>query len=235
MKICVIYGTERKGSSYQIAQALINKLDPKKITELFLPSALPKFCVSCFSCFNDDWQSCPHHQFTIPAREALIESDLIIMTSPVYSLHLTGQMKTFLDHFANMFIVHRPEPSMFRKQGVIIATSIGPVTGSTIKSIKDSLDFWGVAKTYTMGFAMQQTDWEKVNDRIKKKIEKRTNQIAKSIQKHKNRPPISFRVKKWFYLSQFMQKRFGYNLTDVSYWSDQGWLDGSVPWHDTPR
>jgi hypothetical protein len=62
-------------------------------------------------------------------------------------------MKVFLDHFANMWVVHRPEEKMFKKQGVVIATAAGPVYAKTLGEMKDSLDFWGVFATYTLDSA----------------------------------------------------------------------------------
>ncbi|MEG0691694.1 MAG: hypothetical protein RR444_01275, partial [Oscillospiraceae bacterium] len=53
-----------------------------------------------------------------------------------YSYHVSGQMKSFLDHFANMWVVHRPETKMFSKQGIVIATAAGPVYKKSKKAAR---------------------------------------------------------------------------------------------------
>lgn len=53
-------------------------------------------------------------------------------------------MKAFLDHYGYRWMVHRPEESMFRKQGVCISTAAGAGLKSTNKDMADSLFFWGV-------------------------------------------------------------------------------------------
>lgn len=166
----------------------------------------------------------------MPIREKLLWADLIILTSPVYSYHVSGQMKVFLDHFANMWIVHRPEKDMFLKQGLVIATASGPVYKKTLKEMKDSLDFWGVAKTYEIGTAVYETRWNKVSPKVKEKVFKRVSKIVKKIQKNKGKVKPCFRVRKWFFVSRMMQKYLKSNPPDVAYWEEQGWIDKKRPW-----
>ncbi len=65
---------------------------------------------------------------------AMDEADVIILASPVYVYHSTGAMKAFLDHYGYRWMVHSPEESMFKKQGVCISTA----AGAGMKSTNDS-------------------------------------------------------------------------------------------------
>lgn len=237
MNITVVYGTEHKGCTYQIAQEVIRSFEGAQVTELFLPRELPEYCISCFRCFTEKPGTCSHSQYTDPLREKLLQADLIILTSPVYSFHVTGQMKTFLDHFANMWMVHRPEQNMFSKLGIVISTACGPVFKKTLQEMKDSLDFWGVAKTYQIGCAMFQTDWKNVSESTKakllRKVRKTTDKIKTRQDKKKVKP--CFRVKKWFYMSRIMQKHFKTNPADVTYWEEMGWTGNVRPWRKTKK
>ena len=107
MKICAVYGTERRGCTWHIAQEVLSRLPEAEVTEFFLPRDCPDPCVSCFRCFNEE-NRCYHSEGAGKILDAMLEADVIVLTSPVYALHLTGQMKTFLDHYASMWMVHRP-------------------------------------------------------------------------------------------------------------------------------
>lgn len=230
MKITIVYGTERKGSTYNIAQEVVKNIENSKVAEIFLPRDLPEYCISCLRCFTEKQGTCSHSQYTDPIREKLLWADLIILTSPVYSYHVSGQMKVFLDHFANMWIVHRPNKEMFHKQGLVIATASGPVYSKTLNEMKDSLDFWGVAKTYKLGSAIMEANWSNVSPKIKKKIYKKAETIARKITKNNGKVKPCFRVRKWFYISRILQKRFKLNPTDAEYWQEQGWTGKTRPW-----
>jgi len=230
MQITIVYGTERKGCTYHIAQEVINNIHNAEIREIFLPKDLPEYCISCLRCFVEARGICAHSEYTAPIREKLLWADLIILTSPVYSYHVSGQMKVFLDHFANMWLVHRPEQAMFSKQGIVIATASGSVFSHTLKEMKDSLDFWGVSKTYKIGCAVYEANWENVSPKIKDKLRRKVKKAADKIQKNHGNAKPCFRVWKWFHISRMMQKFIKANPADVEHWEKQGWIQKSRPW-----
>ena len=78
-------------------------------------------------------------------------------------------MKALLDHYGYMWMAHRPEESMFKKQGIVISTAAGAGIKSTLKDMRDSLFFWGVAKTYQFGLPVAATSYEQINDKKLKK------------------------------------------------------------------
>jgi NAD(P)H-dependent FMN reductase len=234
LHITVVYGTEHRGSTYHIAQEVVRNIRGAETEEIFLPRDLPEFCVGCLKCFTEEKGACAHAAYTAPIREKLLRADLIILTSPVYSFHVSGQMKAFLDHFANMWIVHRPEAGMFRKQGLVIATASGPVYRKTLGEMKDSLDFWGVARTYRIGGAVMQGRWEDVTDGIRDKLLKKAAKTAARIEKRDGRVRPCLRVRKWFAISRMMQKHIRANPPDVAYWERMGWTGRARPWKTSP-
>ena len=157
------------------------------------------------------------------------EADVIILTSPVYVMHATGSMKAFLDHYGYRFLVHRPEEKMFKKQAVCISTAAGAGMKSTIKDMADSTFFWGIAKTYKLGFAVMETRWEMVKPSIKSKIDKKTTSIAKTISKKVDTIKPDLKTKTFFSIMSVMQKK-GFNPADVEYWKAKGWTNGKRPW-----
>ena len=228
MKITVIHGQSHKGSTYHIAKQLCDKLGGE-VTEFFLPKDFDCYCKGCTACFLKKESSCPDYEKLSPLTAALDSADVIILASPVYVMHATGAMKSFLDHYGYRYMVHRPEEKMFLKQAVCISTAAGGGMRSTIKDMADSTFFWGCARTYKLGVAVMETRWEMVKLKIKRKIEKKTDSIAKKIlsREGKVKPTIKTRA---FFSIMSMAQRNGFNEADANYWKEKGWTNGKKPW-----
>lgn len=227
MKICVIYGTERKGCTWHIAQELLTRLPEAEVTEFFLPRDCPDSCISCFRCFNEE-NHCYHSEGARRILAAMLESDVILLTSPVYALHLTGQMKTFLDHYANMWMVHKPNGEMFCKQGVVIAAASGPVYRAALREMKDSLDFWGVGHTYKMGFTLMEISWDRLSPKLKQKIAGQAEGTAAKLRRGSAGPGIKTRL--LFSCMRMTHKYVWRDSPDAKWWREHGWLGRKRPW-----
>ena len=227
MKITVIHGQSHKGSTYNIAKELYEKLGGE-VTEFFLPTDFDCFCKGCAVCFTDETK-CPDYEKLKPLTDAIDSADVIIFTSPVYVMHATGGMKAFLDHYGYRFMVHRPEEKMFTKQAVCISAAAGAGMGSTMKDIADSTFFWGIAKTYRLGVAVMETRWENVKPEIKQKIDRKTTSLAKRISKRVGKVSPDLKTRGFFMIMSMMQKN-GFNPADVRYWKEKGWTEGKRPW-----
>ena len=232
MKITAIYGTGRKSksSTFNIAQRFIGELsegDP--VTEFFLPADMPAFCRGCFKCFTD-FEGCPDSQYLKPINEAMADADLLIFTAPVYVYHVPGQVKAFLDHYGCRWMAHRPAGEMFGKQALLISTAAGAGTRSALKDLKDSMSFWGVARTHTFGRNVRAADWGAVDKKLKRRFGEEIKKLSAKIRAESRNVKPSLKVRALFYAMRFMHKKFGYNPTDVEYWRSQGWLGKSRPW-----
>ena len=231
MRVVAIHGTERKESTYHIARQFIEGLEVSedKVQEFFLPKDAPNFCRGCFQCFTD-FKKCPDYRYIHPIVQAMEEADLLILTSPVYVYHVTGQMKAFLDHLGYQWMPHQPNQTMFSKQALIISTAAGGGTKSTIKDLTDNMWYWGVAKVYTYGVNVAAANWKGVSGKKKAHIQKQVNRLAMKIKSERNRIKPSLKVKGLYYIMRSMQKKFGFSEADVEYWKKQGWLDKKKPW-----
>ena len=156
MKTVVIHGQSHEVSTCMMARELAQKAGGE-VREFFLPQDFDRPCRGCFSCFKTDLSHCPHYRELEPLKDAILDADLIILTSPVYVYHATGQMMSFLDHFGTWWVVHRPVPEMSAKQGVVLATAAGGGMGRTAQDMADSLKMWGVHRVYRLGVGVQAT------------------------------------------------------------------------------
>jgi len=238
MKIVVINGTEIKGCTYAMKNMFLKSLGKNHdIIEFYLPKDCPVFCTGCKRCYANDISICPHSKYTLPIWESILQSDLIVMTSPTYVFHATGQIKALLDHYGTKWMVHSPEAELFTKQAVIITNSIGMGTKNVIKDIKDSLDFWGVAHTYHVSQALHDVVWNDIEPNIKQKIIVQCNRVATKIKSRKRVNP-RLKIRMLFLGGRFAQnmiqkqqlKKGNPETKDYEYWSEKGWLNGKKPY-----
>lgn len=228
MKIVIIHGQSHKGSTYHIARMLAEKIEGD-VVEYFLPRDFGDFCVGCTQCFMNSETKCPHYEKLKPITKELDDADVIILASPVYVYHVTGAMKSFLDHYGYRWMVHRPEESMFKKQAVCISTAAGAGMKSTNKDMMDSLFFWGVAKRYQYGNGIASTNWDSVSEKKKVAIEKATSKIARKIKRNALNVKPGLKTKGFFWIMHFMQRN-GFNPSDAEYWKTKGWTQNKRPW-----
>ncbi len=232
MKITVINGTEIKGCTYHIKESFLSVLrEGNDISEFYLPRDLPHFCCGCKNCFFKGEELCPHADFTMPIWKAILEADLLVFTSPVYALRVSGQMKALLDHLCCHWIVHRPEREMITKRSVILTNSIGASNRAAQKEIKDSLNWMGVSSVKCLGFGlMEGIIWDELSETRRSKITGKTIALAN---KFKSISPAhrSLKTRAFFVISRFLHKSVLKNEStpsaDNQHWIDKGWIKQS--------
>lgn len=228
MKITVIHGQSHKGSTYLVAEKLLANLNGQ-VKEFFLPRDFHEFCKGCTSCILIHENTCPHDEALKPLVEAILEADLVILTSPVYCMHCSGAMKSFLDHLGYLWMPHRPKSEMFTKQAVTITTAAGAGMKSAGKDMKDSLVFWGIPHIYSCSFAVQAAKPQDIPPKIMQKIDKKTSRLAEKILHRSGKERPGLKTKGLFGLMRVMQKQ-GANPADQEYWQKMGWMDQARPW-----
>ncbi|BDF34002.1 flavin reductase [Lachnospiraceae bacterium] len=229
MKILMINGTNRKGSTYTIGKMFIEKTasEGDTVKELFLPKDMPEFCRGCAVCIRQDEKKCPDYLIYMRRLTEMIdEADLLVFTTPVLVYHVSGQMKAFLDHYGYRWMVHRPEASMFRKQAVCITTAAGGGMRKALRDLTDSLRYWGVARIFTYGIAVGAG----IDDSNREKIETAVNNLALKIEHDTSKVMPSLRVKVLFHIMRILQKKTGTTEVDKRYWEEKGWLGRKRPW-----
>lgn len=236
MKITVINGTEKHGVTYRIKEIFLQSFQSADVVEFYLPKDCPSFCVGCTSCFMKGENTCKDFNYIHKIEKSLIESDLIVMTSPAYVMHVTGAMKSLLDHFAYRWMPHRPTPEMFGKRAVIITQCIGAGAKSTAKDIKHSLSWWGISKIGVFnGALMSDIIWDNLSKKKRNMLTKKINKLAVRFAKinYAKSAHTKFNTKIKFIFCRLIQKKVRKNGAaglDNEYWYNNGWLGRSRPW-----
>jgi len=183
LKTVIIYGIEHKGNTYNTVQLFKKSLglNENDIIEYFLPKDMPNFCIGCNNCFMKGEDFCPSQKYVAPIKEAILKAELIILASPVYLFHITGQMKVFLDHFGFQFMNHRPNRSMFSKTALVVSIAAGAGMGSAIKDMAESLRYWGISRIYKFGFAVLASNWDEIAEKNKQKMYRTIKKLSNKI------------------------------------------------------
>lgn len=229
MKITAIYGTEHVGSTVELARMAISYLHPQSVTEFFLPRDFDHYCSGCGACFTNETPCCVQAKAQIePILQAIEQADILIFACPVYVYHVTGAMKSFLDHMGCRWMIHRPSGSMFQKRALLLTTAAGGGMRSTLKDLQDSMNFWGVGRVVRYGKAIRALYWKNVTPEMRAVL---ARDIAKACDKLHVNGPVKprFTVRLLFGFFQKLQRRIK-NPTDIAYWQAQGWLSGKKPW-----
>lgn len=237
MKITVINGTEKHGVTYRLKEIFLERFSGHSdIREFYLPRDCPAFCSGCTNCILQSEHLCKDAGSIQKITSSLLESDLIVMTSPAYVMHTTGAMKAFLDHLAYLWMPHRPAPEMFTKRAVIITQCLGAGAKSAAKDIKHSLSWWGISKiTVFTGTLMGDIVWERLAEKKRAELMEKINRLSDyfSSINYTKPPKVNAGIRIKFLFCRMMQKSLHENdseYLDGKYWEEMGWLGNTRPW-----
>ena len=233
LNVTVINASKKNGNTHRCVDVLTDKLS--KITEVkkaeyFLAKDFNKFCTGCMQCILKSSESCPHYTELSPIIESILSADVVILSSPVYVFDVSGSMKSFLDHMAYMWMLHRPEKEMFNKFAVGISSAAGGGIGHTNKTFKNNFLFWGILRYKTIGLRVLAKSKDEIyNDsKLNRKMDKLSKEIYKWNQSKSKRPKVLTRI--LFDMVSKMQKGNTWTAVDSDYWKKNGWLNGKKPW-----
>lgn len=231
MTILIIHASPRKnGCSTNIANNIAKEFNAEKILEINLQKENLPYCAGCLNCVNKGIEYCPHSNQTLVMRDKMVEADLIIIAVPVYILHMSGQLKTFIDHFPSIFLMHRPEKEMFNKQLIIVATAAGPVCKQTLKEIKECFTFFGISRIYKLGIAVQAKDFKSIKTNKLLEIEKKSAKIIKKVKRNENKQKVSLKIRFNFLIFKIVQKKAKASELDDIHWQKNNWYGKGRPW-----
>ena len=228
MVITVINGQNHKGSTYNIGRILVEKLGGNEVHEFFLPRDLNHFCSGCCSCIKDE-SLCPFFAEKKRIMDMVEKSDLLIFTTPTYSMRSSAPMKAFIELTFTYWMSHKPRASMFSKKAVVISTAAGAGAKKAVKDVTDALLYWGVPYVKSYGKAIQAANWDQIKPELKAKINKDMASLAGKIKTSNVRVGIKTRF--LFSMMRMMQQKgMGAGEEERKYWQEQGWLDKNRPW-----
>ena len=192
MNIFAVVGSQRSGNTYKQVKKFekeINKYGDFNFEYLNLWEENIKKCTGCHLCLTHGIEKCPLEDNIMDIKEKIIKSDAILLSSPVYVMNVTPNMKNFIDRLCS--VCHRPE--FIKQNGIVLTTVGGYGDKAVLKYLKEVLSVWGTQKVIKVGLQtppvkeVPEKITEKNDKIISKKAEKITNNLL-----HKNKVNPSF-------------------------------------------
>jgi multimeric flavodoxin WrbA/putative sterol carrier protein len=180
-----------------------------------------EYCTGCGFCLEKGrcWIDDDHRQIT----EKLLAADGIVLASPVYFQHVTGQMKTFLDR--SLAFGHKPRPTW--KPGVAISVSAGMGETDTANYLAFSLRTFGAFAIGTLTAIAVQPGGFLGKEAVEARAGDLAGDLARVI-KEKRRYPATDRDLRFY---QFManlvrSQKKTVMRHDYQYWQEHGFHEG---------
>lgn len=230
MKIALIHGHMRRGSTYNISHVLLDKIPgDKSVIEIFVPDVIKSGCIGCYKCIDSE-EACPFYEDKMKVMNAILDADLLIFTTPTYCMAPSAQLKMFIDLTFTYWMSHRPREVMFNKRAVVISTCAGTGANKAIETVARTLFYWGIPKVYKYGKSVQAMSFDGIPDKIKARINKDMSALASKLNTTK-KPTVGIKTRFMFGIMRMMQNgNMGSGELEKEYWASKGWLGKGRPW-----
>ena len=227
IKCLVIHSSYRKGNTYkatQLVQSYMKKKGNIEFEEVFLSQLNLPFCIGCNQCFLKGEAYCPHSSIIQPIAQKITDCDALIVTTPTYSLQISGVLKCWIDHMSYYF--HRPQ--FFTKKALVISTTAGAGAKSTSSYIGHVLQYWGINHVTLLPMRCFSFDYVP-NQKGLKQIRLAASKFYIEIAKKPLHSPSAkqvFLFNLWRAMAKSGQQE---NTKDYQYWANAKLLDKPFP------
>ena len=132
MKYCILMGSPRKtGNTISITEPFMEELKAQgnEVELIWLYYKTIHSCKACRVC-QLDWNvfGCQHQDDVYPIFDSVINSDVIIFATPIYSWYCTPPMKAVMDRLMygmNKFYGEEKGPSLWAGKHVAVISTCG--------------------------------------------------------------------------------------------------------------
>jgi multimeric flavodoxin WrbA/putative sterol carrier protein len=179
-----------------------------------------EYCTGCAFCMEKGrcWIDDDHRKII----EKLLSADGVILASPVYFLHVTGQMKTFLDR--SLAFGHKPRTTW--KPGLAISVSAGLGETDTANYLAFLLRTFGAFSVGTLTAMATQPGGFLGKEAVEARAVDLARDLARAI-KEKRRYPATDRDLRFYQFMGSLVKRQKDTVMkhDYKHWQEHGFYD----------
>lgn len=221
MKILGIVGSPHRkmGNTYQMVKRMLEEAERMGAeTEIVLLSDLKiDYCAGCATCLIRG--ECPQKDDVKELQEKMLKADGIVLGSPVYTLHVTAQMKTFIDRCVSFG--HRPCLQGKYGASVSVFAGVGDVE-MVVDYMNRLLRGWGATPVGKVcGFAVRPGE---LSQSVLDQASHVGRELVRAI-REKREPLEEEWLKTREQMKQLILRNKGFFKADYEYWKEKGWID----------
>ena len=173
------------------------------------------FCMEKGKCWIED-----DHRATV---NQLLSADGIILGSPVYIFHVTGQMKTFLDR--SLAYGHKPRPTW--KPGLAVCVSAGLGETQTAEYLAGVLRIYGA---FAVGkfTAMATGPGEFIGrEAVEASAQDLAHDLSRAIKEKRRRPASDMDLRFYQFMGDLVKRNKDSIMKhDYKHWQENGYFEG---------
>lgn len=230
MKVVAIQGSPHRGNTHDRVEAFGRELEGLggvEFEHIPLRDVRVQPCRGCFRCFIQGEGACPIDDDVASLERSMRGADAVVFATPVYSMHVSYLLKTFIDRLAYTF--HRPR--YFGRYAVGLAVTGAVGQNEALAYIRSVAGAWGFEHAGYLAFidpprgtplprTARGTD--------------RTAEVAAALHRLMRERParrLSVRDHLMFHAMRAVYSRMErYSPADYAYWKENGWLEQGTRW-----
>ncbi len=178
------------------------------------------YCVGCALCLEKGkcWRQDDHARLAAQ----LLDAEAVILASPVYIMHVTAQMKTFLDR--SLGLGHRPRPTW--KPGIAVSVSAGMGESAVADYLADVLRAFGAFSVGTLTAIAIGPGEFLGKEAVQARAEDLARDLARAIREKRHYPATDRDLLFYQFIGNLVQEHKDFMKGDYKHWQELGLFDG---------
>lgn len=99
---------------------------------------------------------------------------------------------------------------------------------STVRDIRDSTNYWGIARTHVISQSVWNYDWSNLPEHFRKTAYAKVERTAQKILRHQKHLTPSIKVKWLVFLYKWLHSHNKMTEIDNLYWKEKGYTEGQL-------
>jgi putative sterol carrier protein len=191
-----------------------------ELEEIFISNHRIEYCIGCGFCLENKkcWRSDDHSVIT----DKLMAADGIILASPVYFMHVTAQMKTFIDR--SLSFGHKPRTTW--KPGLSVCVSAGLADTDTTRYLEGILRPFGAFSVGSLTAIATGPGGFLGKEAVEARAADLARVFAKAIKEGIRYPATGDDLRFYLFMRDLVTREKDFMVGDYKHWRDKGLLEG---------
>jgi multimeric flavodoxin WrbA/putative sterol carrier protein len=223
-KVVAINGSPQEGVSNisQMIAMLAKAFEEEgfETEEIFLNRQRIEYCTGCAFCLEKGscWIKDDHKK----VMKKVLDADVVILGSPVYFYHVTGQMKTFLDR--SLAYGHKPLRTWKPGLAVSVAAAFGEV--STAEYLGRILPVYGAFEVGRLTALATGPGEFMGRELVEARAADLARDVVRAVKEERRYPATEHDLYYWSLIGGLVKENRDFMKADDDYWREHGLYDG---------